>query len=704
MSCNVNDVGSQHLEMLSPQDPGLTSDLLTITKASLKAESVLGQATNALTAIEPPLSGDGDHAQSLSRNLSNSCSSNADDHLEFEAISNTLPSEVSPTSFGKGSGKSMEMILSSHATNTAANTSIGLQAKHVPNPPDALFESPWGADCPWGIYKVPEEFNEQGRMTRWTEVIVQKVKPYIEEVRRDLHGGSGILDTDDPTHYYLMMPLGSLDLPPEVPEVMQEQRRMYSGATRIEPLGAHEHTGMTDNESSSGSGEESSSEEEVESSSGNDSHTEPIEAAIVPMVATFGGLWNPVGTRDVRESRYSPKVISSCVCTDCETGSVISWTSDECDPDRADTPARSVPQNHQATCDTNVRALQAPNSLQQSQGESNPELEDFQAHSFFTKFKDEQKAEVEETHTSNFRNRVLVTTSDGGTVRIDLPRVIVTSYPGKPPKELPFSVANLSNACWEIIKSHGIADVRVIGVDENKSSKPNPRTIARQRRSGLSFDDSTSSLPVFNSVWIQANATWAMKRDFPSLEYYLDIQSACEQSSGALPLEHISFFYHHLSDLPAHYLLNKPLAPPNTTLEEQMADGTLVSIDESNLTVPQFIKRLYTDAKLEEEQTQLLPWSQLDPCILMLSISSPPIKDAAAMVDDWPVEEAVLVPKTFDHSTAYFDLQQINWVGNVGYHPSYVRQKRDEGYVEYRNTDKQITHVRPSEGCPEIRL
>jgi hypothetical protein len=86
----------------------------------------------------------------------------------------------------------------------------------------------------------------------------------------------------------------------------------------------------------------------------------------------------------------------------------------------------------------------------------------------------------------------------------------------------------------------------------------------------------------------------------------------------------------------------------------------------------------------------------------MLPTSGPPIKDAAAMVDDWPVSERILVPKNFDHGTAYFDLQQIDWLGNVGYHPSYVRIKRDERYVEYRNTNNVITHVSPPSTGPPL--
>jgi hypothetical protein len=675
----------------SPQDPAPASDALITIEASLKAETDVGEVISSLETIDQPSSGDGEQAQFSSRNHSNRCDSNADDHLGFEVVSDTMPSEVSRANLTEGSGKSFKMIPSSHTTNTAANVRDGLQPKHTRNASTTLSEIPWGAESPWGIYKLPEEFDEQGRMTRWTEVIVQKVKPYIEEGRYGQKGGSGILDTDDTTHYYIMMPLGSLDLPPEVPEEIEEQRRMYSEATHIEPLGSEEHTGLTDIESSESS-DDSSNEDNTDSTQENDLNTSNSTATIVPAGPTFGGLWNPIGTRDVRESRYSPEVNYTQICLD-DTGSVFSWTSDECDPEDAGTQAPNVSRKSGDKRDPEVEDVQVHKFAPKSDEECDAEFEDLRAHGFFRNFKDERETEIEDMQAQSVRNRILITTTDGGTVRIDLPKVIAISYSGKPTKELPFSIANLSKACWDVIKDHGIASVRAINANKSTDVEQSPWTVARQFRSGLCFDTTTSSLPVFNSVWIQTNATFAMKQDFPFIEYYLDIQATCDRNLHALAPEHISFLYYDLNDLSAHYLLNKPLAPHNSTLEEQMADGTMVSVDESNLTVPQFIKRLYIDAKLKQEQLRRLSASYLGPSVVMLPLPGPSIGEAAAMVDDWAVAERVLVPTNFDHNTTYFDLQQINWVDNVGLRPHRVRQERDSRYVEYRNTDNEITHA-----------
>jgi hypothetical protein len=69
----------------------------------------------------------------------------------------------------------------------------------------------------------------------------------------------------------------------------------------------------------------------------------------------------------------------------------------------------------------------------------------------------------------------------------------------------------------------------------------------------------------------------------------------------ALTPEHISFLYYNFSYLVTHYILNKPLAPPNGTLKKQMTNGHMAPLDESNLTVPQFAKRLYVDYWLRNE-------------------------------------------------------------------------------------------------------
>ena len=626
-----------------PQNPAPAWDALAATEESLEAESDVGEVTSSWETTGRPSSGDGDQVQCPSRNRSISCSSNADGVHDLEAISNTLSSEESPANFEECLGKSTELVFPSHTTNTATNLSHVLQSKHGRTFSSTSSNSPWGADSSWGLYQIPEEFDEQGRMTKWTTAVVQKVKPYVPEGHQGRNSGTGILDTADPTHYYLTMPLGSLDTAPEVPEDIEEQRRMYSEATRID-RSPDDHTGLTDIESSDDSGDDGSDEDEIDTPHENDLNTGLSEAAAVPL-PTYGGLWHTPVLRDVRESRFSSRGISSQgfssqdviytkICTD-DTGSVFSWTSDEDELEAANT----------------------------------------QAHDALVKSKDKCYPGAEEVQAHNNRSRVLVTTTDGGTVRIDLPGKIVISYPGKPTNEVPFSIFNLSKTCWDIIKGHGIANVRAI---HPKKSIDEPST--------------TSALPAFDSMWIQTNATFAMKKEFPDFEYYEDIQATCDQNDFALTSKDLFFLYDNLSDLPAHYLLNKPLAQPNGNLEKQMANGTMVPLDESNLTIPQFIKRLYVDSRLVPEQIRAV-MATMGPNVLIIPPRVSAIEDAAAMADDWPVTERVMVPKPFDHDNGYYDLQQFNWIGNVGLSPGRVREERDSRYVEYRSLTRQITHV-----------
>jgi hypothetical protein len=679
MSSDTNMTAFSNNKDPFPSNLAPASGALASSEASIRAELDVGEVTTSPQTTEHPSPDDGDQVQCLSRHRSSSCSSSTDDNLSLEAISDTMPSELPPANLTEGHEKSMEIIFSTLHTNTAAKTGNGLQGKHARTVSATSSNSPWGADSPWGTCKIPEEFDEQGCVTRWTTATVQKVKPYFPEDCEGPKGGSGILNPGDPTHYYLMMPLGSLEssLGDEVPEEIQQQRRMYTKFNNIEPLGPDDHTGLTDAEDSSGGDDDCSDDNDADTAHANDPNTgNPVAAAILAGPTqnghTYGGgLWNIPGTRDVRESRFSQEIICNEICLD-ETGSTFSWTDDdECETDVADAPAHSVPNISLIKYDPVVAGAQDHSVLKKSKEKCDPEVEDVPAH--------------------DVRHRISITTTDDGTVCIDLPRVIVISFPGKPTKELPFSVANLSKTCWDIIKDHGIAAVRVIN-NENKGTNT-ALTTANSFGSGSGLEDiTTSSSPRFDNTWIQSNATIAMKDEFPTIEYYEAIQAKCDQNRDALAPEHISFLYYNFSNLVTHYLLNKPLAPPNGTLKKRMANGYMVPLDESNLTVPQFIKRLYIDYRLRNEQSWTL-FASYDPNVPFAPPLSPRIDEKATMVDDWPVEERVLVPKTFNHRRGYFDLQRFDWPRDVALGPNRVRSERDSRYVEYCSTDTYPSHV-----------
>ena len=695
MNCDTEMAANSNNKVPLPQDREPTSDVLATTETSLEAKSGVGEVTSSLKATDYPSHGDGGQGEHSSTPCSNNSSSDADDRFDLEAISDTLPSQVSPASFGGCFGPSMNMILSSHRRNTAGNLGDGLQHQHVRNLSSTSSNAPWGADSPWGTYKIPEKFDEQGRMTVWKEVIVQKVKPYVPAGQEGQNGGSGLLDSEDPTHYYLMMPIESLADTPEVPEYIQEQRRMYSEAAPI-IRGPDDHTGATDDEDSDDGGDDNNHEvrnddnnhevsgvdknnevsgddDDHEVSSDDNNHEEEVEiipanianipntaiayaavaASTTPSTLTFGGLWTPMG-REVRESRISQEadnieVIFVPGCTE-ETGSVMSSLTSYYDDELVNVVEQ----------DPVVPAIPEEKPVS--------DVQDMQAH--------------------NILHRILVTTTDGGTVCIDLPRAISVSYPGKPTKELAFSVANLGKTCWDIIKDHGIGSVTTIDAKKRTDIDTSASSFLAINR--VPYVEPASLLPVFDSAWIQKNAKLAMKDDFPDYEYYEAIQAPCDQHLEALSPQQISFFYNNFGHFVAHYLLNKPLAPI-ATLEEELANGAIVAVDESNLTVPQFIKRLFIEPELARQQQRLLHETYHPDRPFIDDIL--PTQDSAAMVDDWPVQERVLVPKTFNHERGTFDLQQFDWIGNTGFTPEAVRHERDARYVEYRNTDTVLTHV-----------
>ena len=263
--------------------------------------------------------------------------------------------------------------------------------------------------------------------------------------------------------------------------------------------------------------------------------------------------------------------------------------------------------------------------------------------------------------------RVVIFTVEGLTLRIDMPTEIVFSLPGKHVLKFPYTDCNDSHACWTLIKNYHINGVE-------------------------SFSSGLVKLPVFDTEWIQTTARHAMFLNPPTIEYYLDIQALCEDSPLCLSIEDIDTLFYMLgNDLPRHYLLNQPLAPPLGTLEEKMTNGSTILIEETNLTVSQFIKRLYLESKLNEHQLRSIH-AQLHPNSPQPFIYT--TLDAAAMVDDWEVAERVEVPKGFKHYRKYFDLQQIDWEGRVGIDSGQARDARDERYIPFYNMDFEESEVR----------
>ena len=661
----------------SLQEPQLASDITDPTEASVEGTPGLGEVASPVETSEVPSLGDGDQGLPSSTNSPNTYRSNADDTLDMQAILDAMPSHPSSAAANVGwFANPASMILSSHPTNTGASLGDELQCERAPTFPIPSPYSPWDADAQWGTYKIPEEFNNQGRPTAWVDVVVRKLTPYVPENRIEQSGGSGLLDTEDPTHYYLTMPIESLDTTPEVPEHIAKGRAAYIEALRDAPGEIVQRTWFTRIDGRRG-GEQGSNEirneEEAEIVPANETNADfsinlarapPVfnpALAVIHLVPTSRGLSNP-GTasfRAVNESRPIPTNEEEIVDVFDErvedTGSVLCSMS-------------SISSHYS----------EIPRTAEEQ--------------AYLDSFVPEEKcvSEVEDMLAHKVAVRITVTTTDGGTVRIDMPRVILASYPGQPTTEVAFSILNLSKTCWDIIKEHGIANVTTI--DRTKTKRTIPSILPPINR--IPYVEPVSNTPEYDSAWVQRNAKIAMEAHFPDLAYYEAIQATCLHYQWSLDQDDIRLFYKRFRPLVVHYLLNKPLAAPIAAcLEEPMADGRMLLVDERNLTIPQFIKRLFIEAGLRHEQHRVL--TEANGPDYPFWGHRAIIKVAAAMVDDWPVQERVLVPKDFNHDCGDFDLQQFNWSGDVGLDPKCIRFERDVKYERQLNIDRPPTKVGP---------
>ncbi len=261
--------------------------------------------------------------------------------------------------------------------------------------------------------------------------------------------------------------------------------------------------------------------------------------------------------------------------------------------------------------------------------------------------------------------RVVISTSEGLKVCFDMPKEILFTQTGKPVKKKPYNIDTGSRVCYTLITTYHITNVE-------------------------SFTFGLTDQPVFDIAWVQNNACPALLRICPVIQYYLDTQDLCQDSPYSVSREDLDILFHMLgNDLPRHYLLNRPLATPPGTLEERMANGSIMLVEETNLTVAEFIKRLYLESKLREHELRKVH-ERDHPDVPQPDIYA--MEGTAAMVDDWHVAERVKVPDGFSHYRGDpFDLQQIDWDSKVGIDAGQARDARDERQMPFYNLDWEDT-------------
>ena len=256
-------------------------------------------------------------------------------------------------------------------------------------------------------------------------------------------------------------------------------------------------------------------------------------------------------------------------------------------------------------------------------------------------------------------SRVVISTSEGLEVCFDMPKEILFTRTGKPVKKRPYNIDTGSRVCFTLITSYHITNVE-------------------------SFVSGLTDEPVFDIAWVQNNARRALLHIAPAIQYYVNIQDLCQNHPCSVLREDLDLLFHMLrNDLPRHYLLKRPLATPSGTLEEKMADGSIMMVEEAELTVAQFIKRLYLESKLREHELRRV--HELDhPDEPQPAINA--MEDAPVMFDNWNVAERVKLPEGFSHYRGNpFDLQQIDWDAKVGIDASQARDARDVRQTPFYN-------------------
>ena len=166
---------------------------------------------------------------------------------------------------------------------------------------------------------------------------------------------------------------------------------------------------------------------------------------------------------------------------------------------------------------------------------------------------------------------------------------------------------------------------------------------------------------------------------------YQDIQDQSDGNDLHYQPGIIDFIYHSWNIVESCYLLCLPHAPVMTWRSVIETDRSETLLDDQNFSVSQYIKRVYVNQKWQQHQERLL-WQQVHPHTRPFPEPQVVDKSNAAFVDEWEVEDHVIVPEDYDNiNKPEFDLQQLDWYERIGITPQAARSSRDELYLCYRN-------------------
>lgn len=127
-------------------------------------------------------------------------------------------------------------------------------------------------------------------------------------------------------------------------------------------------------------------------------------------------------------------------------------------------------------------------------------------------------------------------------------------------------------------------------------------------------------------------------------------------------------------------------------------EGDGVHEGDQNLSVSQYIKRIYLNQKWHHHQARIMwqqhhkpnqPFPEASPC----TVYKP---------EEWERDDHVIVPQHYDHLLgAPFDLQQMNWYKRMGITPLEARRTRDslyQNYQELKNSNANVSFFTPTLG------
>jgi hypothetical protein len=130
-------------------------------------------------------------------------------------------------------------------------------------------------------------------------------------------------------------------------------------------------------------------------------------------------------------------------------------------------------------------------------------------------------------------------------------------------------------------------------------------------------------------------------------------------------------------------------------------EGEGVHEGDQNLSVSQYIKRMYLNQKWHHHQARIM-WQQHHKANQPFPEPHP---RTVYKPEEWECDDHVIVPQHYDHLLgAPFDLQQMNWYERTGITPLEARRTRDRLYQNYQELKNSNADVSPSHPLQQSML